>query len=267
LVAWFLTSGLFILLSVATVPSAPVRQLCLSCHPQHYSERGICTECHRGNPASERRNIAHQRLIAGRYARFTLAADPVLQRGTRLLEQYACRRCHVIGGKGNRLSANLDHATVRRSPEELAASIRHPVQNMPDFRVAEDQVMAVVNALLSEAGQRLDMPVKRPQVVHFDQPTDVGKDVFSIKCGPCHRMLSEFSGALGRSDAGPNLSGLLTEFYPKSFRNTEVWNNTGLRRWLDNPRAIKTGARMQPVKLTEEEYRDLLVIFRAQSTQ
>lgn len=218
--------------------------------------------CHRGNPASERKNIAHQRLIAGRYARFTLADDQLFREGNRLLEQYACRRCHVIGGKGNRLSVNLDHSAGRKSPEEMAASIRRPVQNMPDFRMGEAQETALVNALLSAASHQSVTSAKRPQVVHFDQASEAGQDVFSIKCGPCHRMLTVRLGGLGRGDAGPNLSGLLSPFYPKSFRNAEVWSAERLRRWLENPRAIRAGSRMQPVKLSETEIRDLLDVLK-----
>ncbi len=106
----------------------------------------------------------------------------------------------------------------------------------------------------------------RPQVVHFDQTGAAGQDLFSVKCGPCHRVLTERLGGLGRGDAGPNLSGLLTSFYPKSFRNTEVWNVEGLRRWLENPRAIRAGALMQPVKLSEKEFGELLEILRVGNT-
>ncbi|MDA8414781.1 MAG: selenite/tellurite reduction operon c-type cytochrome lipoprotein ExtS [Desulfobacteraceae bacterium] len=260
MVARLLTTALLILLAGATASAALSRQLCLSCHPVHYAGQGSCTACHRGNPASERKNIAHQQLIAGRYARFTLANDPLTRVGVRLLEQYACRRCHVIGGKGNRLSVSLDQATVRRSPGELAASILRPVQNMPDFHMKETQVTAVVNALLSDAALQPPAPAARPQVVHFDQAGSAGRDLFSIKCGPCHQMLTERLGALGRGDAGPNLSGVLSPFYPKSFKDDEEWNAGRLRRWLDNPRAIRAAARMRPVKLSEAEFRDLLGI-------
>ncbi|MBL0226846.1 MAG: hypothetical protein IPQ16_15140 [Geobacteraceae bacterium] len=59
---------------MVTTPASGLasRQLCQSCHPDHYVERGVCISCHRGNPASGRRNIAHQQSIAGRYAAFTL---------------------------------------------------------------------------------------------------------------------------------------------------------------------------------------------------
>lgn len=264
MVIQFLTVLLVSFLMIFPVWAAPGRQLCLSCHPAHYSGSGSCTNCHQGNPASGRKNIAHQRLIAGRYARFTMTGDPVLREGNRLLDQYACRRCHVIGGTGNKLSANLDHATARRLPEEMSESIRRPVQNMPNFRVQDEQAVAVVNVLLSAARQQSAVAV-RPQVVHFDQAGSAGKDVFSIKCGPCHRLLTSRLGGLGRGDAGPNLSGLLSSYYPKSFRNREAWNADRLRRWLENPRAIRPGAQMLPVKLSETELRDLLEIVRVEN--
>jgi cytochrome c2 len=230
----------------------------------HYNGRGSCTTCHRGNPFSDRKNIAHHRLIAGRYARFMQPADPVLREGNRLLEQYACRRCHVIGGRGNRLSADLDHATDRRSIAELARSIRQPALNMPDFRSTDQQVMALITALLSASGLQEKSHAARPQVVHFDREIEAEKDLFSIKCGPCHRVLTERRGALGRGNIGPNLSGLLTTFYPKTFRNSDGWDKERLRRWLENPRADRPEARMQPVRLTEAELATILDILRVE---
>lgn len=254
-----------LLLAGTSAVAASARQLCLACHPVHYAGLGSCTACHRGNPDSDRENIAHQGLIAGRYARFTLRDEQQSRNGKRLLKQYACRRCHVIGGTGNRLSVNLDQATVRRSPEQLAASLRRPVQNMPDFRLVETQVTELVNALLLAACYQPKTTAVRPQVVHFNQTSETGKDIFSVKCGSCHRVLTERLGGLGRGEAGPNLTGLLTPWYPETYRAVEGWNAERLRRWLDNPRAIRSGARMLPVKLTEQEFSDLVGILRVEN--
>ena len=262
MVVRFLIGAVVSLLATAPAAGVHARQICLSCHPVHYVERGDCIRCHRGNPASQRKNIAHHNLVAGRYAGFLLADSPARQKGERLMEQFACRRCHVIGDRGNRLSANLDHATTRRSPEELAASIRNPVQNMPDFRATDVQAAALVTALLAASSRQAVMPAARPEVVHFDQANEVGKDLFSIKCGPCHRALTVTIGAVGRGTVGPNLSGLLTTYYPKTFRDGEAWNDERLRRWLENPRAVRPGARMLPVRLTESELGRLLEILR-----
>jgi mono/diheme cytochrome c family protein len=264
LVAGFLTLLLAVCFLADSAGGATPRQLCLSCHPAHYVERGACITCHRGNPASDRRNIAHQQLITGRYAAFSLGDSPLLRRGERLIDQFACRRCHIIGGRGNRLSANLDLSTARRPPEAIAESILHPVQNMPDFHMEKAQAVELVNALLAAAGRQKAVSGDQRQIVHFDRTGAAGKDLFSRKCGPCHRTLTARHGGLGQGDAGPNLSGLLSPFYPETFRNNSRWTERDLEEWLKNPRQIRTWTGMQPVELTQEEFRELLEILKVE---
>jgi cytochrome c2 len=267
LVAGLLTSISAALLLTVPAFAAQSRQLCLACHPVHYAERGVCTACHRGNPASDRKNIAHQQLIAGRYAAFTLGDGPSLREGERLLGQYACRRCHVVGGRGNRLSANLDRSVVRKTPEEITTSILQPVQNMPDFHVESPRAFLLVNDLLAEADRQATASGDQRQVVHFDRRGMAGKDVFSRTCGPCHRALTVRLGGLGQGDAGPNLSGLLSPHYPETFRGKGRWTERGLATWLKNPRMARPGARMQPVVLTEPEFRELVDILKVEGTE
>jgi cytochrome c2 len=267
-----LVAGLLTGISVAlllTVPAvaAQSRQLCLACHPAHYAERGVCTACHRGNPASDRRNIAHQQLIAGRYAAFTLGDSPSLRAGERLIDQFTCRRCHVVGGRGNRLSANLDQSMARKTPEAITASILQPVQNMPDFHMEEVRAVLLVNALLAASGRQSAVSGAQRQVVHFDRTGTAGKDLFSRKCGPCHRALTARLGGLGQADAGPNLSGLLSPHYPETFRDKARWTERDLATWLKNPRKVKPGARMQPVILTEPEFRELVDILKVEGAE
>lgn len=250
-----------LILAICTLCSlawgAQPRQMCLSCHPAHYAERGVCTSCHNGNPASDRKNIAHHRLIAGKFAHFTLG-DALFKDGERLMERYACRRCHVSAGRGNRLATSLDTLKDTKTPEEIAAAISSPVMGMPDFRLDEKQVVALVNAVLGGAKKRGGGRLELPLVVHFEVAKSGGKDVFSSKCGPCHRMLSQGKGVLGSSDSGPNLSGLLTEYYPKTFGEGQGWSEERLRRWLGNPRMVRKWARMPPVELSAKEFRELV---------
>jgi mono/diheme cytochrome c family protein len=267
-----LVAGILISISVAlllTVPAvaAQTRQLCLACHPVHYAERGVCTACHRGNPASDRRNIAHQQLIAGRYASFTLGDSPSLRAGGRLIDQFACRRCHVIGGRGNRLSANLDQSMARKTPEAITASILQPVQNMPDFHLEEPRAVLLVNTLLAAAGRQEAASGVQRQVVHFDRMGTAGKDIFSKKCGSCHRALTVRLGGLGQGNAGPNLSGLLSPHYPLTFRDKGRWTERDLATWLKNPRSIRPMARMQPVLLTGPEFSDLVGLLSVRPAQ
>ena len=49
------------------------------------------------------------------------AAGP--REGLRLVEALACRRCHTIGGKGNRLATNLDGVAWKRDQPALERSI------------------------------------------------------------------------------------------------------------------------------------------------
>ena len=267
MVAGFLTTICAALLLSVPAVAAQTRQLCRECHPAHYAERGVCTVCHRGNPASDRKNIAHQRLIAGAYAAFTLGDSPLLRSGEQLLDQYACRRCHVIGGRGNRLSANLDHSAARLTPEVITASILRPVEHMPDFHLEKPRAVLLVNTLLAASRKTPAGSADQRQTVHFDRAGTAGKDVFSTKCGPCHRALTLRLGGLGQGDAGPNLSGLLSSYYPETFRDRDCWTERDLGGWLRNPRRIRPWARMQPVILTEPEFRELVEIMKVKGTE
>jgi mono/diheme cytochrome c family protein len=237
-------------------------QLCLSCHPVHYAERGRCSDCHRGNPASERKNIAHAGLRAGKYARFTLGDGVYIKEGERLMEQLACRRCHVSGGRGNRLAVSLDGAAVRKTAGELALSIRRPVANMPNFALTEDQITTLVNAVFA-GSQGHDTAESAPVRVHFNASGKKRADIFSAKCGSCHRILSERLGAVGTGEVGPNLSGLFSEYYPKTFKNGDAWTIQNLSAWLKNPRETRAWAKMLPVTLTEAEIKELTQILSA----
>ncbi len=257
---------LAILLATVCAEAGPPRSLCLDCHTPHYRQQGTCTACHRGNQTSGRKNIAHAGLIAGKFAGFTLPGSPELREGNRLLEQFACRRCHVSNGRGNRLAASLDSVTKLRPPEEIVTAISSPALGMPVFRTGEQQMVALVNALYG-AGVTAKRGVERPQVVFFQDRDKKASDLFTKKCGVCHRILSERLGLLGSSDSGPNLSGLFTPFYPKTARNQEGWNEKQLKQWLDNPRSIRTWTTMQPVRLTSEELRELFSILKVEALE
>lgn len=255
-----------LLLSALPAGGASPRQLCLTCHQAHYSGRGTCTQCHLGNPASERKNIAHAGIRAARFSRFTLGDAVWIKEGDRLLDQFACRRCHVIAGRGNRLSANLDSSATRKTADELARSIYYPVAHMPDFGLDEERITTLVNMILAGAQGR-SAAVSAPVTVHFNLAGRKKQDVFSLKCGSCHRILSLHRGALGTGGIGPNLSGLFTDQYPRSFKNGEAWTPQNLKAWLNNPRELRPMSQMQPVLLSAEEFRELGEILRLESEQ
>lgn len=128
---------------------------------------------------------------------------------------------------------------------------------MPDFRLDDNQVTALVNAIFS--GSRIESKAKneRPLVMHFDRSGSGEQDVFTRNCGACHRALTAGKGLLGTGNIGPNLSGLLTRYYPASFRKHEYWSFQALQSWLTNPRQAKPDTVMRPVRLDDKQLLDL----------
>ncbi len=255
-----LTTALFLVL-LLPLPVFAGQTGCLACHKAHYTERGNCTGCHSGNGRTDRRKrVAHDDLIQGKYAWFTIKGSQPVARGKKLVELYACRRCHNLEGRGNRLAAVLDGLLRTRRPTEIALAIERPAQCMPDFHLAERDITDLVNAILACAGEKKAKNGETPLVVHFADEGKSTENIFEQKCGGCHRMLSDKHGGLGRGEAGPNLSGLLTPFYPRNYNEIEPWNGEHLRNWLENPRRTKRNAQMPPVRLKGEELGRLVEI-------
>jgi mono/diheme cytochrome c family protein len=176
------------------------------------------------------------------------------------MEQFACRRCHVTGGTGNRLATSLDTLTGGRTPEEIMSAVRSPAKGMPDFRLTEAQAVALVNAVLYGAGQTGNKGGARPLVLHFEAGPQREKDIFTRQCGSCHRALTERHGLVGTGAIGPNLSGLLSAWYPRTFGKGEAWSPGRLQRWLKNPRSVRPWAGMPPVALSSAEFLQLTAL-------
>ncbi len=177
------------------------------------------------------------------------AADAAARpEGKALVEGAACRRCHRIAGEGNRLATDLDRAVLQREQRELIASVRTPVDSMPDFGFDERQAEAIVAFLLASADPARPQDAYR---VHFASAAR-RSDLFQEKCGACHRALAP-GGPLGSGDAGPNLSGLLTPFYPATAPGGRPWSRRLLRDWVENPRALRPQATMPPVEVSDDE--------------
>lgn len=238
-------------------PALSAESGCLKCHPIHYRTKGSCVDCHQGRPDTYRKEIAHHRMIAARFAAFTLESNPVLERGNRLLEEAACRRCHVTGGKGNALAADLDRSLRNAVPEELYRAIDEPALFMPDFRFTDLQLVALVNAIQAEGRKVPTSTGEVPLIIHFEDPGQEDEFIFQKECGACHRALTKQRGGLGTGEVGPNLSGLLSEYYLKNFPEGKAWTIKGLDDWLKNPRKLLKNSRMQPVKLNEQDWRRL----------
>jgi cytochrome c2 len=233
---------------------------CLHCHRSHYERGGSCVGCHRGDDRSDRLEIAHHDLIRGRFAWFTIAGSAPLLRGEKLRDSLACRRCHVTGGKGNRLASNLDALPGGATPQQLFDAIKSPALYMPDFRLDDAQLGYLVNAILYGAKQAGKPKKEVPQVVLFEDGANGKENVFAKQCGSCHKLLTRTLGGLGKGNIGPNLSGIFTRYYPITLPNGQRWTADWLKKWLDNPRKIRTYAQMQPVALKKDEFKQLLAI-------
>ncbi len=229
---------------------------CLACHPVHYAERGGCAFCHKGDEKAKRAEIAHLGLYPARYSHFRMPESPPVKRGGKLLETYGCRRCHVSGGKGIRLSTDLDTLPFRSTPGRIAAAIRSPAWYMPDFLFGEEAIDDLVNAVLAASGKTGEPGEETPVKVHFEEKA--GTDPFSARCGPCHKALTARHGGLGKGDVGPNLSALFSPEYPKAGRGENLWTAKRLRAWVDNPRKERPVALMPPVRPEEEEFRRIV---------
>jgi len=236
------------------------KELCLNCHKSHYSSAGGCSSCHRGNPATARKSLAHAGFVTGKYARVMVAAPAEQAEWSRRIDQYGCKRCHITGGVGNRLAVDLDNATRQRSPDELARAIRNPVRAMPDFRFREERIDTAVNALLAAATKTERSSRAERQLVNFDAAGGTKADIFSKKCGGCHKALTAGLGSLGTGETAPNLSGIFSRYYPgKSFQDAR-WSREGLEKWIRNPRRLKKEAVMQPVETTATEFSEIVRI-------
>lgn len=231
--------------------------LCISCHSVHYADRGNCISCHRGNDRSDRKNIAHLDIIPGSMSHFTLGDVPLVRKGMQLIDRFACRRCHWISGKGSRCASNLDRLYATTPPRAIQQSIVRPAVLMPDFHVSEQQGIALVNAIMAGGMAAGEERRELPQVVHFVESGEKRKDVFTASCGACHRLLSEQHGGLGIGDAGPNLSGIFSEFYPHTFEGNRSWTKERLETWLKNPRKVRHGSTMRPVLLEKVKIPEL----------
>lgn len=230
---------------------------CLDCHPPHRARSLNCALCHAGNPRTGRQAIAHHRLIPARLAYFTEPDHPVVVRGGQLLQQLGCRRCHLIGGQGSRLATDLDHLPERVTAVDLEQALARPALYMPQFPLTKTDLAALVNMLLAERTKAPLVATQPPRTVHFTPRGALSPRVFTTQCGGCHQLLSVPWGVLGQGRTAPNLSGLLTPFYPTPLREQEFWTTVTLKNWLDNPRKFRPTAKMPPRPLTDEDWSKL----------
>ncbi len=158
------------------------------------------------------------------------------------------------------LASDLDTSFEKTLPEGLADAIKNPATFMPDFYFQETDVTRLVNAILDSSAVYASTSGEISQVIHFEQDKEDSDNIFDNRCGSCHRVLTARFGGLGQGDIGPNLSGLMSDFYFQNFKDNISWDSKGLRQWLKNPRDIRVNAQMPPVYLKQDEFLNLLQI-------
>lgn len=251
-----------ILLLLLFVPSVTIAAeqspKCLTCHAVHYADRGSCIFCHRGNPATSRKSLAHSNMIKSNHAAFTMQEAKSVQLGKKLANQFACRRCHTLDGKGTSLAANLDYLLTNSTAAKISTAIKVPALYMPDFVLSQRDHDALISYILF-AGLKAKPPQKEPpQVIYFTDRQADQQNIFEKKCGGCHKLLSARHGGLGNGSNGAHLAAIFTVFYPASYKNGEKWDVEKLQKWVRNPRRIRPITTMRPVIMTDEEWQQLI---------
>jgi cytochrome c551/c552/cytochrome c2 len=213
---------------------------CVACHAAHYDWLGPCVQCHGGNPAATRTELAHDRLLRGDAAAWALPGSAATSRGQALRDSLGCRRCHLCGGRGERLAIDLDAVVWKRTQAELRSSLLDPASAMPRFGLDTGQADALIAVLLRDADPR--RAAEKYQVRFTAGRTDSLR-AFAKRCGPCHQALTR-EGPLGNGLSGPNLTALLGANYPTG--RGPPWDRELLERWVRNPRAVRPAAIMPP---------------------
>ncbi len=253
---------LALLLPAGNVKAAAFNS-CVNCHGQCRAADTAgheCSWCHFGSAATSRRDLAHRNLVPPSCADFRSESSQSVHSGAHLAELLACRRCHVVGGSGNRLAQNLDGAVRTLGVAQMRQALRQPAQQMPRFNLPAHDVDSLVSYLLHGAYASVAGSEQPPLVVHFTADNAVAQLPFERHCGGCHQVLSAQYGGLGTGRNGPNLSGLFSRFYPANAERH--WNAELLQRWLRNPRQLRPVAIMPPLQLNDDEFAGLLQTFR-----
>jgi cytochrome c2 len=252
------------------VTQSAAAQKCAKCHADicpapevrqtwDAAELEKCSTCHRGNPLTSRAKLAHTGMVLPRHSWYVDTGSEAVENGERALKTYACRRCHVVGEKGNDLATSLDSVAPRRSSLDLEESVREPAVFMPLFPLSDAELAAILTRVYAGGHAVSEAEASKPMVVYFTHAA-AEEDLFSRECGACHRMLSHKYGGLGRDTIGPNLSGMGSEFYPETAKDDKAWERDTLEDWIENPRKIRSLTTMPPQKIEDKDLKQILDI-------
>ncbi|WP_283804954.1 selenite/tellurite reduction operon c-type cytochrome lipoprotein ExtS [Denitrovibrio acetiphilus] len=231
---------------------------CMNCHEPHYANKGDCSLCHRGNMESSRKNIAHFGIITAKYSGLYTDENDV-KTGKEIVEDSACRRCHIIGAKGENSAVSLDYRAKIHTGEYLADKLINTNEYMPDFHFSDRDVTKIIKYLLFASSGTVQKEAE-PYVAYIKTSDD---DVFGKHCGNCHKVITRQSGGKGTGEIARNLSGLFSQYFDSDVlqEGDDRWTPELLLKWVRNPRSINKTTIMPPVNLSKNEESDLSKLF------
>lgn len=70
--------------------------------------------------------------------------DEISLEGKKIWQEKNCQSCHQFYGLGGYLGPDLTNIHRRRTPEQTMAFLKHGTEIMPDFKMSNDEVQAVM---------------------------------------------------------------------------------------------------------------------------
>lgn len=180
---------------------------------------------------------------------------PEVIRGKELWETSNCMGCHTLFGEGGYYAPELTRVMERRGPDFVRAMLRDPEamypgqRKMQNYHFTPAQIEDLV-AFLTWSGH-VDLqgfpprPTLMPVAVATSGSSAIARaddrpNVFNQLCVACHSLGGQ-GGAVG-----PALDGV-GDRYDQDF----------FPRWLRDPSAVKPGARMPKLPLSDEQIVEL----------
>ncbi len=201
----------------------------------------------------------------GQIPRLTREAEltPAAIHGKELWESSNCMGCHTLFGEGGYYAPELTKVMERRGEPFVRAILKDPEamypgqRRMQNYKFSEEQIDHLV-AFFEWAGQ-VDLQgfPPRPHLVPMAVPDEAEGSVaradnrpmvYNQLCVACHTL-----GGQGGS-VGPALDGV-----------GERFDADYLKKWIRDPSAVKPGAKMPKLPISDEQLDELVAFLSHQS--
>jgi nitric oxide reductase subunit C len=191
---------------------------------------------------------------------------PEVIKGKDLWEANNCMGCHTIMGEGGYYAPELTKAYERRGPEFLKAMLKDPEamypgeRRMVNYHFKDDEIDALV-AFLRWVGN-VDLQGFPPKPTYAPAGTTKAATastgtsqvnrpaIFNQMCVACHTL-----GGQG-GNVGPSLDKVGDRF-----------DDAYLTKWLHDPGAVKPGAKMPKLPLSDAQITELAAYLSSQKSE